>query len=199
MKTVTRKEQLVRRQKEAADKNRDTVLLILSVGFLMGGILGCLLEGKLSGGNLLSPFFQQAAQGAIVPSLWRELWIVFRWPMAAVALSLLPMAGFTVPGLFFLRGFFLSYGIVALMEGVGIVGVLCAGVVFGPTCLLAVPALFVLGTAGLLRKTEDIPKRSVFFRRVVVCLLILILCVFLDQKIVPKVLGFLLKALAGAE
>lgn len=126
MKTVTRKEQLVRRKKEAADKNRDTVLLILSVGFLMGGILGCLLEGKLSGGNLLSPFFQQAAQGAIVPSLWRELWTVFRWPMAAVALSLLPMAGFTVPGLFFLRGFFLSYGIVALREGVGIVGVLCA-------------------------------------------------------------------------
>lgn len=134
-----------------------------------------------------------------MPSLWRELWTVFRWPMAAVALSLLPMAGFTVPGLFFLRGFFLSYGIVSLMEGVGIVGVLCAGVVFGPTCLLAVPALFVLGTAGLLRRTEDIPKRSVFFRRVVVCLLILILCVFLDQKIVPKVLGFLLKALAGAE
>lgn len=70
---------------------------------------------------------------SIAPSLWREVWIVFRWPVAVILLSQLPLAGVTIPVVFFLRGFFLSYGIVALMEGMGLSGVLCAGVVFGPT------------------------------------------------------------------
>ena len=112
-----------------------------------------------------------------------------------ILLSQLPLAGVTIPVVFFLRGFFLSYGIVALMEGMGLSGVLCAGVVFGPTCLLAVPVLFVLGTTGLLRKAESQPKGIPFFRRMVASLLVLALCVFLDQAVVPKLLGILLKAL----
>ncbi|MBS5249915.1 MAG: hypothetical protein ACLUHN_03855 [Evtepia gabavorous] len=132
---------------------------------------------------------------SIAPSLWREVWIVFRWPVAVILLSQLPLAGVTIPVVFFLRGFFLSYGIVALMEGMGLSGVLCAGVVFGPTCLLAVPVLFVLGTTGLLRKAESQPKGIPFFRRMVASLLVLALCVFLDQAVVPKLLGILLKAL----
>lgn len=82
---------------------------------------------------------------SIAPSLWREVWIVFRWPVAVILLSQLPLAGVTIPVVFFLRGFFLSYGIVALMEGMGLSGVLCAGVVFGPTCLLAVPGTICAG------------------------------------------------------
>ncbi len=182
-------------EKETEQKNRDTVLLILSVGFLVGGVLGCLLEGKLSTEHYIGQFFQQAAQMSIAPSLWREVWIVFRWPVAVILLSQLPLAGVTIPVVFFLRGFFLSYGIVALMEGMGLSGVLCAGVVFGPTCLLAVPVLFVLGTTGLLRKAESQPKGIPFFRRMVASLLVLALCVFLDQAVVPKLLGILLKAL----
>ena len=116
-------------------------------------------------------------------------------PVAVILLSQLPLAGVTIPVVFFLRGFFLSYGIVALMEGMGLSGVLCAGVVFGPTCLLAVPVLFVLGTTGLLRKAESQPKGIPFFRRMVASLLVLALCVFLDQAVVPKLLGILLKAL----
>ena len=182
-------------EKRNGTKNRDTVLLILSVGFLVGGVLGCLLEGKLSTEHYIGQFFQQAAQMSIAPSLWREVWIVFRWPVAVILLSQLPLAGVTIPVVFFLRGFFLSYGIVALMEGMGLSGVLCAGVVFGPTCLLAVPVLFVLGTTGLLRKAESQPKGIPFFRRMVASLLVLALCVFLDQAVVPKLLGILLKAL----
>ena len=182
-------------EEKEAIKNDDTVLLILSVGFLVGGVLGCLLEGKLSTEHYIGQFFQQAAQMSIAPSLWREVWIVFRWPVAVILLSQLPLAGVTIPVVFFLRGFFLSYGIVALMEGMGLSGVLCAGVVFGPTCLLAVPVLFVLGTTGLLRKAESQPKGIPFFRRMVASLLVLALCVFLDQAVVPKLLGILLKAL----
>ncbi|WP_419057119.1 hypothetical protein [Evtepia gabavorous] len=134
MKIAKKAERALDRKKETEQKNRDTVLLILSVGFLVGGVLGCLLEGKLSTEHYIGQFFQQAAQMSIAPSLWREVWIVFRWPVAVILLSQLPLAGVTIPVVFFLRGFFLSYGIVALMEGMGLSGVLCAGVVFGPTC-----------------------------------------------------------------
>ena len=117
MKIAKKAERALDRKKETEQKNRDTVLLILSVGFLAGGVLGCLLEGKLSTEHYIGQFFQQAAQMSIAPSLWREVWIVFRWPVAVILLSQLPLAGVTIPVVFFLRGFFLSYGIVALMEG----------------------------------------------------------------------------------
>ena len=119
MKIAKKAERALDRKKETEQKNRDTVLLILSVGFLVGGVLGCLLEGKLSTEHYIGQFFQQAAQMSIAPSLWREVWIVFRWPVAVILLSQLPLAGVTIPVVFFLRGFFLSYGIVALMEGMG--------------------------------------------------------------------------------
>ena len=113
----TKKERLAAQKKE--QKNRDTVLMILSISFLIGGILGCLLEGKLSAGAYVSQFLAHSTQSAVAPSFWRELWTVFRWPAAVIVLGLLPLTGLTVPALFFLRGFFLSYGIVALMEGLG--------------------------------------------------------------------------------
>ena len=78
MKIAKKAERALDRKKETEQKNRDTVLLILSVGFLVGGVLGWLLEGKLSTEHYIGQFFQQAAQMSIAPSLWREVWIVFR-------------------------------------------------------------------------------------------------------------------------
>ena len=75
MKIAKKAERALDRKKETEQKNRDTVLLILSVGFLAGGVLGCLLEGKLSTEHYIGQFFQQAAQMSIAPSLWREVWI----------------------------------------------------------------------------------------------------------------------------
>ena len=97
MKIVKKAERALDRKKETEQKNRDTVLLILSVGFLAVGVLGCLLEGKLSTEHYIGQFFQQAAQMSIAPSLWREVWIVFRWPVAVILLSQLPLAGVTIP------------------------------------------------------------------------------------------------------
>ena len=184
------------KEKEAARKNRDTVLLMLSTAFLAGGIAGCLLEGKLSAAPYISGFLGQAAQTTVAPSLWRELWTVFRWPAAAVLLSLLPLAALTLPTLFFLRGFFLSYGIVAMMEGLGGTGVLWAGIVFGPTCLLAVPAFFVLGTTGLLGKSDRQGMGKKLLGRALAALPVLLVCAFLDRMVAPKLLHILLKGLA---
>ena len=193
MKKTKRKEQ----GRAQETKNRDVALLLVSVGFLLGGIFGGLAAGKLPAETYIQQFLQTAAQETMKPSLWRELWVVFRWPGAVIVLSLLPLVGLTIPLLFFLRAFLLSYGIVSLTVGTGLSGILCAGLLFGPTCLLTVPVLFVLGTEGLLRKAEETGSRRQTVFRAALCLLALCLCVFLDQVLVPPVLTWFLKALAA--
>ena len=138
--------------KPEEQKQRDTVLLMISVGFLCGAILGGLVEGKVSADPYILRFLQAHAQETLVPVLWRELWVIFRWPIAVIILSLLPFVGLTIPALFFLRGFLLSYGIVSLAAGSGFQGMLWAGLLFGPTCILTIPVMFILGTECLMKK-----------------------------------------------
>lgn len=191
MRKWKRKEGRKERRQEANNQQRDTVLLLLSAAFLFGAIMGCLLEGKLPASPYIASFWSHATQGTILPPLWRELWLVFRWPIAVVVLAMLPLAGVTLPILFFLRGLFLSYGLVALIGDTSGAEILCTMVILGPTCLLTIPILFVLGTAGLLRSTESSPSSRI--RRALCCVSGLVLCVFLDQAVVPQLLTVLLK------
>ena len=181
---------------EAQRKQRDTVLLVLSVAFLVGGVMGGLLASQLSPAQYLPSFWETAAQEVIQPPLWREFWVVFRWPMAAAALALLPLAGVTLPVLFFLRGFFLAYGAAALLGSFTGAEVLCSALVLGPGCLLTIPALFLLGTAGLLRRAQG--SLGSGFRTLLLALPALVLCIFLDQMVVPKLLTVLLKGFSAA-
>lgn len=181
---------------EVQRKRRDTVLLLLSAAFLIGGAAGGLLASRLSPALYLTSFWDTAAQGVIQPSLWRELWVVFRWPMAAAALALLPLAGVTLPVLFFLRGLFLAYGAAALLGGFTGSEILCAALVLGPGGLLTVPALFLFGTAGLLRRSQGSWGSGI--RPLLLALPALVLCVVLDQMVVPKLLTVLLKGFSAA-
>ena len=191
MRKWKRKEGRKERRQEANNQQRDTVLLLLSAAFLFGAIMGCLLEGKLPASPYIASFWSHATQGTILPPLWRELWLVFRWPIAVVVLAMLPLAGVTLPILFFLRGLFLSYGLVALIGSTSGAEILCTMEIQGHTCLLTITILFVLGTSGILRRTASSPSsRS---RRAQCSVSGLVLCVFLDQAVVPQLLTVLLK------
>ena len=170
--------------------------MILSVGFLVGGVLGCLLEGKLSTEHYIGQFFQQAAQMSIAPSLWREVWIVFRWPVAVILLSQLPLAGVTIPVVFFSPRLFPLLWHCGFDGGNGGSLVFCVLVwcLGQPVCWLCRYYL-CWEPLGLLRKAEESAEGHSVFRRMVASLLVLALCVFLDQAVVPKLLGILLKAL----
>ena len=181
--------------KPEEQKQRDTVLLMISVGFLCGAILGGLVEGKVSADPYILRFLQEHAQETLVPVLWRELWVTFRWPSAVIILSLLPFVGLTIPALFFLRGFLLSYGIVSLAAGSGFQGMLWAGLLFGPTCILTIPVMFILGTECLMKKAGSDKGGKKFPLRPLLCVPALVLCVFLNQTVVPPVLHFFLQAL----
>lgn len=198
MKGTKRKEpSMDRKKKDAERKNRDMALLLLSIGFLLGGILGCFAESQLPVDDSLARFFQETAKSVVKPSLGRELWIVFRWPVVVLVLSLLPTAGWFIPVLFCMRGFFLSYGIAALTTNGGISGACCAGLLYGPISLLTVPVLFILGTEGLLRKAEIGAKSKKLPLKAIACIPILFLCVFLDQNVTPVLLTTFLQAVTA--
>lgn len=191
----TRKRDLAKTKPEG-QKQRDAVLLMISVGFLCGAVLGGLAEGKLPSGTYILDFLQANAREVVMPALWRELWVIFRWPAAVIGLSFLPFVGLTMPVLFFLRGFLLSYGIIAFATGSGVQGMLWAGLLFGPTCVLTIPVMFVLGTECLLKKTGSEKAAKAFPLRLLICVPVLALCVFLNRAVVPPVLHFFLQALS---
>ena len=171
---------------------RDTsavpALALLSVSFLVGAVLGTLAEGLLPADGLVTAFLSSAPSP---PSLWRELWVLLRWPLLALLAGTLPFTGVVLPGLFFLRGFLLSCGIAALTVGNGGAGWLAGLALFLPVCLLTLPPFFLLGVEGLLRKVEERPKgrRLLLLAGSVPPLL---LCALADGKLTPALLGALL-------
>ena len=174
-------------------QTENRILLLLSICFLAGGILGCLAEicwlGEASAERYLMEMTNEGIPG---PVLWRELWIILRWPVFALAAAGLPLSRLTVPVLFCLRGLFLSWGISAFMTSGSGAGKLAGVLIFGPTCLLALPVFFLLGVEGLRKKTEDV-KSSAWLRRAMVSIPLLILCVTLDWRVTPALLSVLLK------
>lgn len=181
------------RGRRPADRGRDVALLLVSLGFVLGTAAGYLLVGAL-GSEVWSERFLGTAD--LVPATLRqECWTVLRWPVAVVLLSLLPLAGLTIPVLFFLRGLFLSHAVAALTAVGGPVGPLSAVVLLGPTGLLAVPAFFVLGTLGLLRQVE--PGRRGLVPAVIGCAAAFALCILLDRMAAPALLSWLLRLAAA--
>lgn len=166
-------------------RQRDVILCILLAAFLAGAVLGGVLESKSGAEAYILRFLQENTEKSITPAFWREAWITLRWPVGVLLLTVLPCSILTIPGLFFLRGFLLSYGITAVSLGAGTAGVVCSALVFGPACLLTVPVLFVLGASSLLRKGEH---RGLTVEQGGLCLGALALCIVLDQAVVPSAL-----------
>ena len=167
------------------------MLLLLSAAFLFGGNYGVPLRGKTPCIPIHS-FFLESRNPGDHPTA-----IVARTLACLSVAHCRRCAGYVTPSgshtahSVFLRGLFLSYGLVALIGSTSGAEILCTMVILGPTCLLTIPILFVLGTAGLLRSTESSPSSRI--RRALCCVSGLVLCVFLDQAVVPQLLTVLLK------
>ena len=166
-------------------------MLLLSLSFLAGGMMGCLAEGRWLFDASLQGFISQAADNCLMrPALWRELWVLLRWPVFALAAGSLPLAGLTMPALFFLRGFFLSCGISAFMTGSGGAEWATGALLYGPACLLALPVFFILGMEGL---REDGSGRCKKVCVVMFSLSALLVCAFLDCRVTPLLLSVILR------
>lgn len=170
-------------------------LFLLGAAFLLGGVLGSSLAQHLPPTDTVTGFLQSTVQGVAAPTLSRTLWCLLRWPAAAVILGWLPLAGLTLPLLFLARGCALSYGITAVMTG-GESGAWWAGVLFGSTCLLAVPALFLLGTRSLVKKRPT-KERNWSPGWTAAAVLALALCAGWEQQGAPRLAAYLAQRLSG--
>lgn len=165
------------------------VLALLSTAFFLGGLLGCALGGWSSTEGMVGAFLVSAQAQVLQPTLWRTLLVVFRWPGAVLLLGCLPRAALTVPVLVFWRGVALSCGVASLVLGQA--PVWCVGLLFGPSCLLALPVLFILAEGVLCQSNRQSPGLAV---RVLVSVPVLTLCVVLEQAAVPPLLTWYLSS-----
>ena len=131
-------------------------LVVLSIAFLTGGMVGCVLAA-LSGGagadelsRYLVDYLTLSQDGQLSRSLWPVLWGQLKSLLAALLLGLtaLGLAGF--PVLFSVRGFFVSFPAACFCRVFGMRGLFPAFILFALPALLWAPALFLMGVSGFL-------------------------------------------------
>ena len=171
--------------------DRNAALLLLSVSFLLGAVIGMALGQRIPGAAFGARFWQAAGEGFPLPPLWLEIWSVCRWPAAVLLLRALPMGGGTVPALFVLRGGLLSYCVSALAGRAGLREILGTGVVLAPVCLFAVPVFFLLGIESLMRAAGDGRGAKRPLDGAAVCVALLAMAVLSGRTAVPALLSLL--------
>lgn len=181
-------------------------LLCLSVCFLLGIVLGCLLAGYL-GENAqshlsayLNDYFAVLRDGEVLlPSLFSTIWELCRWPLLVFLCGFTALGAVAVPAVFLIRGFLLSFSISVFVRLFGGPGALAALAVFGVSGFFAVPALFLLGV-GAFRTAKSLlgtffrdskrshPFHAAYFIRAGGCAVLLAMGVMLQSWVTPRLL-----------
>lgn len=131
-------------------------LAVLGIAFLLGGAAGCLFAA-VSGGSgarelsdYLSGYLALAGEGELPRGLWPVLWGELKYLLAAAALCLTALGAVGLPVVFCVRGFFFSFQSACFFRVFGARGFFPAFALFGLPALLWAPALFLVGTPGLI-------------------------------------------------
>lgn len=181
-------------------------LLLVSGGFLLGGLAGCLFARAVSGSGAealttyLADFFTAIrGDNVSMSGFFSALWTVIRWPLLVLLLGCTAVGIVGIPILFFLRGFLLSFTVCAFVRVLGSTGVLFSFLLFGISSLITVPVLFLLGVETLLSvaQARDQPGKQrgpallqglrdpALARGHVFCLLALVLATLWEAYLVP--------------
>lgn len=188
-------------------------LLVLTVSFLLGGLVGCALAASVggAGSESLSAYirnYMAASEAGLTnpPELLPLIWEVSRWPLLTLILGFTALGVVGIPVLFALRGFLFSFAFSAFVRMFGTTGEILAVLIFGFTGLLEIPVLFVLGVQSFssacnltgrgprLRMHMPVFSRS-YFLRCGVCALVLGVCVLLKYIAVPAFLNIVAERL----
>ena len=108
-----------------------SALLLLSVCFAVGAIIGCIAVSAVSNNGYvaLSGYIQdfvKSIQGdnLYLPNLFSVIWSVLRWPLFAWLLSYFALGVIGIPILFMVRGFLLAFCISSFVRVLGQAGIL---------------------------------------------------------------------------
>ena len=194
------------RKKWDLPSEQGRALVVLSIAFLIGGVVGCVLV-VLSGdagmdelSRYLVDYLTLSQDGQLSRSLWPVLWGQMKYLLAALILGLtaLGMAGF--PVLFVVRGFFVSFPAACFCRVFGMRGLFPAFILFALPALLWAPALFLMGVSGFL-SAQQLLRRALgegrgglslgggaYWSRVGLCAGLALAAGFLEYWVVPVLL-----------
>lgn len=175
-------------------------LAILSVAFLLGGGLGCLLAGMSSGtgaeelGAYLTDYLLLAGEEGAPRSLWPLLWNQLKYLLAVLLFSWTALGVAGLPILFGVRGFFFSFSAACFCRIFGERGLFPAFALFGLSALLWTPALFMAGVPGflsarqLLRRTAGDSRGGIPLYWFWLCVCLALAAGLLEYWVVPVLL-----------
>ena len=187
-------------------------LAVCSVCFFLGGLAGCMLAFRVSGGGsesmdaYIGGFLDAAGKGVLAaPPLLPLAWSCMRWPLLALLLGFTAAGLLGLPVLFAARGFLLAFSIASFVRTIGAAGCLLSLALFGLTGAVSVPVFFVLGVQSFL-SARDLAGRfgsanravlcgAAYFRRCGVCAAALVLCAALEYLLVPTLVSGLAEVL----
>ena len=131
-------------------------LAVLGIAFLLGGGAGCLFAAMSDGAgaqelsSYLTGYLTLAQSGELPRGLWTLLWEQFKVLLAALVLSVTSLGVVGLPLLIGVKGFSLAFPVACFCRIFGSRGLFPAFILFGLPALLWTPAIFLLGTSGLL-------------------------------------------------
>lgn len=140
-------------------------LIVLSIAFLLGGSVGCVLaaasngEGAQELSEYLADYLTLTQEGELPRRLWPVIWGQMKYVLAVLVLTLTALGTVGMPLVFWVRGFSLCFPAACFCRIFGWRGLLPAFILFGLPALLWSPALFLLGTPGLL-SAQRLLRRS---------------------------------------
>ncbi len=132
-----------------------SVLILLGILFLAGGVVGSLFAGFAGGegakelSRYLADYLALARDETVKRTFWPTVWEQLRYLLVVVVLGSTALGVVGIPLLFGVRGFFFSFSVGCFCRVFGGAGLVPALVLFGLPALLWGPALFLAGFQGL--------------------------------------------------
>jgi hypothetical protein len=184
-----------------------TALLLLSSGFFLGGVFGCIFassvcgNGSLALSSYINEFIASIRAGTIqMPSVLSSIWSIFRWPIITVLLSFTAFGMIGIPVLFFIRGFLFTFCVSSFALVLGKHGLLYAFLLLGVESFLSIPVLFLIGLQGIALSAQAKNKKkrpklkpytnepSVAVRNAI-CICVLLFCTMWEILFVPMLIS----------
>lgn len=183
-------------------------ILLLGMMFMLGGLGGCLAAGFIDGesGVALEEYLntyltlaQAQGENARV-NLGAVVWDLIRFPLAVLLFGFTALGVVSIPVVFCVRGFLLSFSVACFFRLFGWMGCVPAALLFGLPALLWAPSFFVLGmqamggACDMLRRGRGEDCNPSFFRmhywqRCALCVLMLAACAVLEYLALPALVG----------
>lgn len=182
-----------------------SLLLLLCVLFLAGGLLGCLCSGLAddrSAENLqtyLTDYLSLARDGGVGREFLASAWRQLRDMLVVLVLSATAVGVIGIPAVLCVRGFLMAFSVGCFCRVFGSMGLLPGVVLFALPALLWGPALFLVSFQGLrharglfLRGGES-RLSTLFWVRAGIAAALLLVCAGMECVLLPE----LLRAVAG--